>query len=386
MKFLLYLSFLLLPGFCQADIFILQDGTRLEGELTGEMDGMLLVKTKYGSLTISKAEVQERQAAPALAAPAAVPPAAPVEISSAAPEAVMASTAAPAIELSTAQPEGLGISTAAPAVEISTALPEAVVGAAPKLTFNTVLPDTATIQLVYLENGAAVATETYDAAGALVLSEGTMSDGTYTEYYPDGGRKTARTMLSGKANGTVKAFFPGGALQIEASYLAGGKEGPFKYYTEDGKLLMEASYKNDLLNGWRKEYGADGAVSAETFYIDGRPAAPLKTQAAAEAAKEPVAEPGPAVTVRKTNLARGELFSFRLNGKYVGKTRLDRDYNLISREGKVPDGAVKVYTEDGSLEKELVFEKNVLKALRVYEPGGPLKAEYTYAADKAVKR
>ncbi|MDO8803782.1 MAG: hypothetical protein Q7R35_05075 [Elusimicrobiota bacterium] len=383
MKIFIYLFFLLLPGFCQADTFILKDGARIEGEVTGEMDGVLLVKTKYGSLTINRADIQEQQAA---LAPAIISPAALIELSSAQPAAVAASTAAPAVEISTALPEAVIASTAAPAVGISTALPEEVVAPAPKLTFRTIIPSTMTRQLVYLEGGVAVATETFDAGGALVLTEGAISNGTYTEYYPDGSLKTVKTMMSGKANGTLKAFYPAGALQVEAYYLAGGREGPFKYYTGDGKLLMEAAYRNDLLNGWKKEYGADGAVTSATYYIDDRPAEPRKEPTAPGQGKQTAAEPESMVTAKVVRLARGELLSFRLNGKYIGKAHLDKGFNLISQEGKIPDGAVKIYTEDGKLLKELVFVKNALITLRAYDPGGLLKAEYYYIDNEAVKK
>ncbi|MDP2866067.1 MAG: hypothetical protein Q8O90_07480, partial [Elusimicrobiota bacterium] len=354
MKSILYIFFLLLPGFCRADTFILKDGARIEGEITGEMDGAVLVKTKYGSLTVNRAEIQEQQSAPATPADAT---ATTVEISSAQPAAIAASTEA--------------------AVEVSTSYPEPVIPPVPKLTFQTIMPSSMTRQLVYIESGVAIATETFDAGGVLLLVEGAIGDGTYTEYYPEGGLKTVKTMLGGKANGTLKAFFPAGALQIEAYYLAGAKEGPFKFYTEDGKLLLEAAYKNDLLNGWKREYGPDGTAVSGSYYVDDKLTRPPDPRVVAEPAKAvpaAPAEPESQVTVKVTSLARGELFSFRLNGKYIGKARLDKEFNLISQEGKVPDGTVKIYTEDGRLEKEIVFLKKALVALRVYEPGGPLKA------------
>jgi len=384
MKTFIYLLCLLLPGFCQADTFILKDGAKLEGEVTGEMDGVLLVKTKYGPLSINKDDILERQAVPA---PAAVVSAVPVEVSSAQPEAVTASTAAPAVEISTALPVEVAVSTEIPAAELPAALPEAVVAPAPKLSFRTIFPSTMTRQLVYLESGVAAATETFSSAGELVLTEGAIGNGTYTEYYPDGGLKTVKTMMSGKANGTLKAFYPSGALQIEAYYLAGGREGPFKFYTESGKLLMEAAYINDRLNGWKKEYGADGSISFEAYYLDDRPAEPRKAQAApAQAKHSSAAEPESMVAAKVVRLARGELFSFRLNGKYIGKANLDKDFNVISQEGKVPDGAVKIYSEDGKLMKELVFAKNAIKTLRIYDSGGPLVAEYSYSGSEAVKK
>jgi len=358
MKPLLYLSFILMPALCQADTFILKDGARLEGEVTGELENALQVKTKYGPLTINREDIAERQAAPQAPAPA---------------EPAAVSSAPASVEVSSE-----------PAVEISTPQPEGVVEAAPRLTFQTVQIDTTTRLLVYFENGVAAATETVTAG--VSATEGVMPDGTYTEYYPEGGLKTVKTMMAGKANGSMKAYYPSGTLQAEAYYLAGGKEGPLKYYTEEGKLLMQADYKNDQLNGWKREYGPDGAVISETYYAEDKPApAPGQSAPAGEAEALP-ARPESPITVTKLRLARGERFTFRLNGKYAARAHLDKDYNLISLSGKLPDGEIKVYTADGRLEQEFVFEQNVLKTLRVYEPGGPLKEEYSYEKDKAIKK
>lgn len=351
MKTLLYISILLLPAVCRADTFILKDGVRLEGEVTGEMDGALLVKTRYGSLTVSKADIQEQRASE----PA---PAAPAQASTAAPAALPAERAAELPALPAEPP-------------------------APRLTFATVAASTTSRQLVYYEAGVAIATETFDAAGALAALEGAVKDGTYTEYYPDGALKTVKSMLGGKASGTLKAFYPGAGVQVEAYYMGGAKEGPFRYFTEDGKLLLEADYRGDRLNGWKKEYGPDGAVKTQAYYQDDQPAEPPKPPAAPAAAP---AERDTMIAVKTVKLARGETFSFQLNGKYIGKARLDREFNLIDLEGRIPDGVVKVYARDGKLEKELAFEKNELTALRVYEPGGPLQAEYAYVKEKAVKK
>lgn len=389
MKPLLSLLLLLSPGLCLGDTFILNDGGRLEGEVTGEMDGMVMVKTKYGSLTINRADIKEQQAAPAAAPQPAPQPAAPVEISTPAPAAIEVSTAqveastqAP-VEVSTAVQPGAVFGEPAAA---STHTAEGVVAPAPKLTFNTVQPAGGPRLLVYAENGVVVATETYSFDGSLLASEGAMPDGTYTEYYPEGALKTVRTMMGGKANGTMKSYYPGGALQAEAYYFVGGREGAFKFFTEDGKTLMQAEYKNDQLNGWKKDYGPDGSLAAESYFVDGKPAAPPGARAASEAAAVLAGGEDSQVSVRTISLARGERFEFRLNGKHVGRARLDKEFNLIELEGKLPDGTVKAYSKDGRLQKEFIFEARELKGLRVYEDGGPLKAEYTYLKDKAVKK
>lgn len=399
MKLFLSVFFILTPGLCGADTFILKDGARLEGEVTGEIDGVVQVKTKYGALSINRADIQEQQAAqpPQPAAPSPAP-AEPVEASTAA----VAEAPAEQISISTALPEQL-TPPAEPLAEIPAVQPEGMVGAAPKLTFKTTQPAPDARLLVYHENGVAVATETYDSAGTLLASEGRAPNGTYTEYYDEGGLKTVKTMMGGKANGTLKAYYPSGALQAEAYYFVGAREGLFKYLTEEGRPLMEADYSNDKLNGWKKDYGPDGAVAAETYYKDGLPAeAPgARTEASAAAMGQESA-----VTAKITVLARGESVAFRLNGRYVGKILLDREFNIISQHGKLPDGSIKVYSEggkfarsygtkasgaevfnwEGKVAREFFFTKNVLTRLRTFNFDGGVEADYTYSENKAIKK
>lgn len=339
MKLFIFALFLSLSSaVCRADTFLLKDGTKLEGEVTGEMDGTTLIKTRYGSLTLNNSDIVERQAAPETAAPQ------PAETPAALPPPDQAMTPA-------------------------------------ALTFATLLPDAATRLLVYSENGVAIATETFDAAGALVSLEGAVKNGTYTESYPDGSLKTVKTILGGKMSGSLKAYYQSGVLQVEAYYFDGAKEGEFRYFGENGKPLMEAAYKNNKLNGWKKEYGPDGALKSEAFYQDDRAVDPPKP--AAEAAKPQEQES--LVTGKTLRVARGEILSFSLNGKYIGKLRLDRDYNVTGQEGKTPDGAVRIYGKDGKLQKEMIFKQKELKILRLYEEGGQLKATYTFREGKASK-
>ena len=142
-------------------------------------------------------------------------------------------------------------------------------------------------------------------------------------------------------------------------------------------------------DGWFRQYDALGAVKTETLYVNGLVAEnPKWSDQQPEKQKESVKEPenDSMVTAKTQSLARGERVSFYLNNKYVAKVHLDKYFNIVGKGGKAPDGAVKAYSKDGKLEKEFVFEKNEIKILRVYEPGGALKAEYSYKEDKAVKK
>ena len=366
MKTIFYIFFLLFPAFCQADTFLMKDGAKIEGEVTGEMDGALLVKTKYGSLTLNRADITEQQAAVPAAASPAIAPATELGIST---EAVAAQPA-PAAEIAVSTPP----EAAAPeAPAVAPPIP------APGLSFVAITPSTSTRLLVYYEEGVAIATETFDAAGALLSLEGAIKDGAYQEYYPEGELKTVKSMAGNKTNGTLRTYYPSGKVQVEAYYLAGVKDGAFKYTSEDGRPLLEASYSGDKLNGLKKEYNPDGTLRSEVYYENDRPTELPKLKDTPGTTQEQDSM----LTAKVTELARGERYTFQFNGKYLGKLVLDKKFNVTGQEGKVPDGAVRVYSAEGKLQKEMLFKGNEIKILRVYEDGGPLKATYTFSDGKA---
>jgi len=358
---------LLLAAFnAHADIITLKDGTRLEGTVEGEMDGMKLIKTKYGSLNISKDDILN----------IAVP-----EIAAAEPVKVSMETVA----LSTA--------TAIPVVPSTAAViaPPAELPAEPapaaRYTFKTVAPSTMSFEKIYFENDVAVATETFDAKGELLGLQGFIKDGAYKEYYDTGNLKTEKTVINAKTSGTLKAYYPNGVLQSEAYYLAGKLNGGVRIYSEPGNLLFEQTFRDGIQNGYSREFDEKGALRAEVFYIDGHASEKPKTEEVKKA--ETTAALGAQesmVTAKPKTLARGELITFYLNGKYIAKLTLDKDFNIIARVGKVPDGAVKVYGKDGKLQKEFVFLKNEVTSLKVYDASGAPAGEYTFKKDKSIKK
>ena len=335
---------LLLTGLCAgvyAEVFTLKDGTKVEGTIEGEMDGVMLVKTQYGALNIKRADI--------------------------------ASPAAPAVSTSPAAEE----------------LPQAELPARPahepKLTFTTITPSTSSFERTYFENGVAIATETLDARGELLGLQGFIKDGTYREYYASGGLKTEKSVVNAEIAGVLKAYYPNGVLQSEASYASGVLNGPVRFYGDNAKLMFEQNFKNGVSNGWFREYDAAGALKSELFYANGQVAEKPKTTEAVKPAAAEAAPESP-VTGKPQKLARGERFTFYLNNKYVAKVQMDKDFNIISKEGKVPDGAVKVYNKEGKLEKEFVFEKNEIVVMRMYNETGALIAAVAYKEDQAVKK
>ena len=247
---------LLLTGLCAgacAEVLTLKDGTKVEGTIEGEMDGVMLLKTQYGALNIKRSDI--------------------------------ASPAAPAVSTSPAEGE----------------LPQAELPAQParepKRTFTTITPSTSSFERTYYENGVAIATETLDARGELLGLQGFIKDGTYREYYASGGLKTEKTVINAEIAGVLKAYYPNGVLQSEAAYSAGVLNGPVRFYGDNAKLLFEQSFKNGVSNGWFREYDAAGALKSELFYANGQVAERPKTTealkpAAAEAAPQDRAHEG----------------------------------------------------------------------------------------------
>lgn len=353
---------LLLAAFdARAEIITLKDGTRLEGTVEGEMDGMKLIKTKYGSLNISKDDILD------VGAPEIV-----VE------EPYKAATA-------TAAPSVVTFSTAAADAAPAELPAEPVPGA--KYTFRTVAPSTMSFEKIYFENDVAVATETFDAKGELLGLQGFIKDGSYKEYYDNGNLKTEKTVINAKTSGTLKAYYPNGVLQSEAYYLAGRLNGGVRIYSENGNLLFEQNFKDGVQNGYSREFDDKGALRAEVFYIDGHAAEKPRTEEVKKAETAAAMAPQESmVTAKPKKLARGELITFYLNNKYVARLTLDKDFNITARVGKVPDGAVKVYGRDGKLQKEFVFLKNEATSLKVYDESGAPAGEYTFKKDMAVKK
>ncbi|HBB67898.1 MAG: hypothetical protein A2X28_01015 [Elusimicrobia bacterium GWA2_56_46] len=340
MKKLIFISALLVQTCAYAEIITLKDGTRLEGAVEGEMDGVNLIRTKYGSLNIAKKDI----------------------LSIGAPEIVVK------------EPFNTPASSAAAPADLPAGpAPE------PRYTFKTVNVSTSALEKVYFENGVVTATETYDSRGTLLGLQGLVKDGSYREYYDNGNLKTEKTVINSKTSGPLRAYYPGGVLQSEAYYLDGALNGTVRVYNENARLLFEQNFRGGVPNGWFREFNETGELKSELFYADGHAAEKPKAAEAKtpEAAAAPET-PDSMVTAKAVSLARGERFTFYLNNKYIARITLDRDFNLISKDGKAPDGAVKIYTKDGKLEKEFLFSKNEVVSLKIYNENGNLKNEYTF--------
>lgn len=364
MKKTLFIIPLILTALLAADSYavtiVLKDGTRVEGTVEGDMDGMKLIKTKYGSLTIDGNDISSM----------GVPEIVAKDIYN------VGLSTVPVVAVSTAEVTASTETPPAPAE-----LPPAP-AAGPDHTYRTVTLSTSAFERIYFEGGVVIATETLDSRGELVSLAGAIKDGTYREYYENGNLKTETTVINSKASGTMKAYYPTGVIQSEAYYLQGKLAGAVRIYNENAKLLFEQNFKDGVPNGWFREFDEAGRVKSEVFYTDGHAAEKPQPK---EEKKAEAAAPENLLIARSQSLARGERVTFYLNSKYIAKMTLDKDHNIISRDGKVPDGEVKLFDPDGNIDKEFVFLKNEVVTLKVYGASS-LEAEYSFKDGKAIKK
>ncbi|MBI4657087.1 MAG: toxin-antitoxin system YwqK family antitoxin [Elusimicrobia bacterium] len=330
----------------------LKDGVTIEGTIEGEMDNHIVVRTDYGILNIEKDKIQ--------------------------PDSISASDFIPEV-----------VSTAPYSSSVSSGTEPADKPApSPEYIFKTLMISTWSFHETYLKNGVLIATAAFDNDKNLLSLEGTIADGTYFEFYENGNIKTEKTILNLKEHGPVKVYFPNGILQSKAYYLEGKLNGTVETFSDTGKLLFEQNFKNGMPHGYFRTFDEAGNIKSETYYLEGRMAEPPKPgQPVVEqkTAKESHA-PEPPMTTKVYRIARGEMIKFYLNGKYAAKITLDKEHNLIAKEGKLEGGIVKSYSKDGKLEKEFTFANNELTELKIYNPDGSLKESFGYSENKAVKK
>ncbi len=328
-----FLAFLFLAPWLRAEILYLSDGTVLRGEITGEMEGAILLETKYGSLTIGKEDI---------------------------------------IKMEKEKKPGSG-----PVISTH--------------TFKTVKTSSGEICEIYMKKGVVVATKTFLLNGGVRI-EGDMEDAVYTQYYEDGSPKIEMEIKDGKRNGVFKTYFPGQILESKTQYKDGRLDGKLEIYGKGGKIVLEQNFKNSLPDGYFRMYDEDGNVKSEEYYVQGVLAgAPSAQEAGAKKATEEKSEKvqqpplSSLITAKRMNLARGERYLFYQNDKYIGKLILDKRFNVISKSGKIPDGIVNSYSADGEIERSITFISNNPIYIRIYSDGR-VKEEYSYMKDRAIKK
>lgn len=368
--------FLCIPA--SAEVLFLNDGARLEGEIAGRSDGKILLKTKYGSLSINAADVAKI---------ALDDEKAKEELSKINPEAEIVNTK------DLHKDEG-------------------------KFVFSTVVSEDGSAKIFYFMDTEIIATETLDENAKFVSLTGNIPDRTFTEYHENGKVKTVKTMKNGKPEGVVLSYYNDGTLQIRANYTQGLKNGLFTFYSPSGKPMIEAQYKDDKLNGPKKDYNANGNLEKITWYKDDEiTETPEGYEAAAfaEASKQSESQDSlegantiatgteavsggitsavadgstsadkkkknvkksAGITVKAKKVARGTIYSFYQNNRYRGKAKLDQNYNVVMIDGSLPEGTARMYGKNDVVQLEFVFRNRDIAFIITYDAEGNETARY----------
>ena len=78
-----------------------------------------------------------------------------------------------------------------------------------------------------------------------------------------------------------------------------------------------------------------------------------------------------------------KVYIFYIEGNETARQKVDRENNVLAVVGKIPDGIVKEYYEDGKLKRELEYKNGALEGIsRTYYQSGELMYEYNYKGGK----
>ena len=225
-------------------------------------------------------------------------------------------------------------------------------------------------EVIYYKGNKEIAKEEYAREGNMTKT-GRIPDGIVREYGENGILVAEYTFKDDKLNGLTKMYYENGALWMEANYKNGRNHGLKRYYFENGNLMTEKNYKDGKLNGFIKEYDIYRNLVQTQEYKDNK----------LEENSDETAEVTE-VTKRYSNSNRKEVVFYEGN-KEIAKEEYDIDGNITTKTGKIPDGMVKEYDEDGILMVKSIFKDSKRNGLsKMYHQGGELMSETNYKDDK----
>jgi antitoxin component YwqK of YwqJK toxin-antitoxin module len=94
-------------------------------------------------------------------------------------------------------------------------------------------------------------------------------DGKRTIFDRDGNKEIEETYVMGTYEGPYLTFYPNGQVKIDGSYQEGTMQGIWKKYYESGKLMEKVTMRDNQENGPFVEYWENGKLKAEGTYLDG---------------------------------------------------------------------------------------------------------------------
>lgn len=181
-------------------------------------------------------------------------------------------------------------------------------------------------------------------------------EGTFTKFWPNGAIKEEGEFANQKFKNQLKRYNDKGILIYEASFNDNGDEnGKVKYFYDDGTLQFEYNAENGRPKGEAKRFYPNGDLKEKITYDEyGALLSSEKIERVnpeKNEAKKPSGRKAPVIEDKSTLKLNG------YNKVYNSNKELWQDGKF--KDGKLWDGQVYIYDEDGLLLKIEVFKEGV---------------------------
>ncbi len=185
--------------------------------------------------------------------------------------------------------------------------------------------------------------------------------GFYSRYYRNSRKMEEASFVQGKYKGNFNRYYNNGKLAYNGNYNNDGEEsGLIQYYYRNGNLQLEYNAKNGIPFGTIKNYYRNGSLKSKVFLDDKGKKTKAITYGPSIDNPTPVTET-PIVnappTVSNPNTHGVSFENFGYNKVYNANDEIWIDG--VFKNGKLWDGKVYDYDEDGIIIKVRVFKNGV---------------------------
>ena len=184
--------------------------------------------------------------------------------------------------------------------------------------------------------------------------------GFYTRYYRNAKKVEEASFIQGKYKGNFNRYYKNGKLAYKGNYNNDGDEsGLIQYYYRNGNVQLEYNAKNGRPFGTIKNYYRNGSLKSKVFLNEKGQKTSAITYGPSIEHSVPVTQPKretpPFVNIPKTHGITFENFGY--NKLYNSNDEIWIDG--VFKNGKLWDGKVYEYDEDGIIRKVRVFKNGV---------------------------
>jgi antitoxin component YwqK of YwqJK toxin-antitoxin module len=114
--------------------------------------------------------------------------------------------------------------------------------------------------------------KSYDTGGKIIeeaVYKKDQLDGERKVYYEDGSVQSIETFVADEHNGRFLSFYDNGKVELQGDFIDGKMEGEWRSYYRNGQLKEIVPFVNNNENGAFIEYHQNGKLKAEGTYLDG---------------------------------------------------------------------------------------------------------------------